>query len=33
MNDFVCQGNYTKNKPAECVINKELGREYLRYKK
>lgn len=27
----LCQGNYIKNKPIECVVNKELGREYLRY--
>jgi len=29
----LCAGNYRKNKSIECVVNKELGREYLRYKK
>jgi 2,4-dienoyl-CoA reductase-like NADH-dependent reductase (Old Yellow Enzyme family) len=29
--NVLCQGNYIKNKPVECVVNKELGREYLRY--
>jgi 2,4-dienoyl-CoA reductase-like NADH-dependent reductase (Old Yellow Enzyme family) len=29
----LCQGNYIKNKPIQCAVNKELGREYLRYEK
>jgi 2,4-dienoyl-CoA reductase-like NADH-dependent reductase (Old Yellow Enzyme family) len=29
----LCAGNYRKNKSIECVVNKELGREYLRYEK
>jgi 2,4-dienoyl-CoA reductase-like NADH-dependent reductase (Old Yellow Enzyme family) len=31
--NVLCQGNYIKDKPIECVVNKELGREYLRYEK
>jgi 2,4-dienoyl-CoA reductase-like NADH-dependent reductase (Old Yellow Enzyme family) len=27
----LCSGNYQKNKEIACVVNKELGREYLRY--
>ena len=27
----LCSGNYQKNKEIECAVNKELGREYLRY--
>jgi 2,4-dienoyl-CoA reductase-like NADH-dependent reductase (Old Yellow Enzyme family) len=29
----LCAGNYVKNKPIECVVNKELGREFLRNRK
>ncbi len=29
----LCAGNYRKNKSIECVVNKELGREYLQYEK
>lgn len=28
----LCEGNYLKNKPIKCVVNKELGLEYIRYK-
>ena len=27
----LCSGNFQKNKAIECAVNKELGREYLRY--
>jgi 2,4-dienoyl-CoA reductase-like NADH-dependent reductase (Old Yellow Enzyme family) len=29
----LCQGNYIKDEPIQCTVNKELGREYLRYEK
>lgn len=29
----LCSGNFQKNKAIECAVNKELGREYLRYEK
>jgi 2,4-dienoyl-CoA reductase-like NADH-dependent reductase (Old Yellow Enzyme family) len=29
----LCAGNYGKNKPIECSVNDELGREFLRFRK